>query len=110
MTTNWVLTRAAFCVQLGLKVLRGAVWAAALTMTAVKTRHACYNTADAVIHAMVQLKRRGRSSKQSPALQGSTSLAEDSDSFKTTLDNALCHVDVAAGGAGMPGTPAATTP
>ena len=89
--------------QLGLRILRGAVWTAALTVTAVQTRHACYSTADAFISAVTQLKLRYQPPRHGPALQGSQAdfLADQDEGSKEPVEVTSCSVDVAAGGAGL---------
>ena len=82
------------CLQLGLRILRGAVWTAALTVSAVKTRHACYSTADAFVTAIAQLQGRYWPSRQNLHLDSKTA------STKEKLES-VCSVDVAAGGAGL---------
>ena len=87
-------------VQLGLRILRGAVWTAALTVSAVRTRHACYNTADAFITAISQLHHRFRPARRKQRL----TTAGDrlgGNAAKGSADSQLCSVDVAAGGAGL---------
>lgn len=76
-----------------------------LTVSAVKTRHACYSTADVFINTILQLKHRYRPARQNPQLEGgNTSVDED----VKTNNGALQHsVDVAAGGAGL--MPASST-
>ena len=80
--------------------MRGAVWTAVLTISAVKTRHACYSTADLFINAIIQLKGRYRPARRKPQLEGgSVSLVDESVKH---AGGALPHtVDVAAGGAGL---------
>lgn len=86
--------------QLGLRILRGAVWAAALTVSAVKTRHACYSTADAVITTISQLKGRYRPARQKAELTLAGNGLADSVA-KGSRAAQLCTVGVSAGGAGL---------
>lgn len=80
--------------------MRGAVWTAVLTMSAVKTRHACYSTADVFINAIIQLKGRYRPARRKPQLEGGS--VSSVDEHVKHADGALPHsVDVAAGGAGL---------
>lgn len=83
--------------------MRGAVWTALLTVSAVKTRHACYSTADAFITAMVQLVGRYRPAKRKTSLIGANVCVNDA-TLKGIEGNLPCSVDVAAGGAGLPAT------
>lgn len=77
-----------------------------LTVSAVKTRHACYSTADVFINAILQLKGRYRPARQKPQLEGGNIISVDEHA--KTIDGALQHsVDVAAGGAGL--MPASST-
>ncbi|KAL0027681.1 hypothetical protein WJX79_008465 [Trebouxia sp. C0005] len=86
--------------QLGLRLLRGGVWAAALTVSAVKTRHACYSTADAVITTISQLKGRYRPARRKAELTiAGNSLADSVAKGSSTAH--LCTVGVSAGGAGL---------
>ncbi len=86
--------------QLGLRILRGAVWAAALTVSAVKTRHACYSTADAVITTISQLKGRYRPARRKAELTNAGNGLADSVA-KGSPAAQLCAVGVSAGGAGL---------
>ncbi|KAL0048602.1 hypothetical protein WJX82_006768 [Trebouxia sp. C0006] len=86
--------------QLGLRILRGAVWAAALTVSAVKTRHACYSTADAVITTISQLKGRYRPARRKAELTLAGNGLADSIA-KGSRAAQLCTVGVSAGGAGL---------
>lgn len=86
--------------QLGLRILRGAVWAAALTVSAVKTRHACYSTADSVITAISQLKGRYRPARRKAELTVAGKSLADSVA-KGSPAAQLCTVGVSAGGAGL---------
>lgn len=86
--------------QLGLRILRGAVWAAALTVSAVKTRHACYSTADAVITTISQLKGRYRPARRKAELTLAGNGLADSVA-KGSRAAQLCTVGVSAGGAGL---------
>lgn len=93
LCSNWAL-------QLGLRLLRGGVWAAALTVSAVKTRHACYSTADAVITTISQLKGRYRPARRKAELTiAGNSLADSVAKGSSTAH--LCTVGVSAGGAGL---------
>lgn len=77
-----------------------------LTVSAVKTRHACYSTADMFVNAMLQLKGRYRPARQKPQLEGGNIVSVDKN--VKTIDGALQHsMDVAAGGAGL--MPASST-
>ena len=80
--------------------MRGAVWTAVLTISAVKTRHACYSTADVFINAIIQLKGRYKPARRKPQLEcGNVSSLDESIK---DAGGALPHsVDVAAGGAGL---------
>ena len=86
--------------QLGLRILRGAVWAAALTVSAVKTRHACYSTADSVITAISQLKGRYRPARRKAELTVAGKSLADTVA-KGSPAAQLCTVGVSAGGAGL---------
>lgn len=80
--------------------MRGAVWTAVLTISAVKTRHACYSTADMFINAIFQLKGWYKPARRKPQIEGSSVSSLD-ESVKD-VGGALPHsVDVAAGGAGL---------
>ena len=83
--------------------MRGAVWTALLTVSAVKTRHACYSTADAFITAMVQLVGRYRPAKHKPSLNAADVPPHDATS-KDAEGMPQCSVDVAPGSAGLPAT------
>ena len=89
--------------QLGLRVMRGAVWTAVLTMSAVKTRHACYSTADVFINTILQLKGRYRPARRKLSAEGGNISSVDAH-LKNVNGPPLCSVDVAAGGAGLMAT------
>ncbi|KAL3142127.1 hypothetical protein ABBQ32_004745 [Trebouxia sp. C0010 RCD-2024] len=90
-------------IQLGLRVMRAAVWTAVLTMSAVKTRHACYSTADLLIHTVLQLRSRYRRARQKPCREGGSASLGNGNS-KDANGALSCSVDVAAGGAGLMAT------
>lgn len=83
--------------------MRGAVWTAVLTISAVKTRHACYSTADMFINAIIQLKGRYRPARRKPQLDGSSvTISSSVDENVKDGNRTLPHsVEVAAGGAGL---------
>lgn len=86
--------------QLGLRVMRAAVWTAVLTMSAVKTRHACYGTANLLINTIFQLRSRYRPTQRKPCLEGG-SISSADGGLKDADGTLSCSVDVAAGGAGL---------
>lgn len=83
--------------------MRAAVWTAVLTMSAVKTRHACYSTADLLIHTVLQLRSRYRRARQKPCREGGSASLGNGNS-KDANGALSCSVDVAAGGAGLMAT------
>ena len=64
-------------------------------MSAVKTRHVCYNTADALINVLVRLQQRYKPARRKLQLDNSVTTTKDS------LDT-ICSVNVNAGGAETP--------
>ena len=48
--------------------MRAAVWTAVLTVSAVKTRHACYGTADTLVTAILHLRAKYTPPRKKPQL------------------------------------------
>ena len=69
-------------------------------MSAVKTRHACYSTADLLISAILQLRSRCRPARRKLCLEGGSASLGDNN-LKVANGTLSCSVDVAAGGAGL---------
>ena len=72
-----------------------------LAISAVKTRHACYSTADVFINAIIQLKGRYRPARRKPQLEGSSVSSSLGERVKDSSRTLPHSVDVAAGGAGL---------